>query len=230
MTVQNIDVPKLTLNNIRDEVYNVLRERILSHAYPPGFRFDLPQLEQQLGVSRTPLKEALHRLELEGLIEIRPRRGTYVTRIDLDDVAECFAVRQMLECAASSLIVANITPDDIEDLIKLSQEMSQLLTKDDYQTIVSRYIELDRQFHRQLINFAQNKRLSRIYDEVDTHLQIAHVRQKFSLADSMQFTEPEHQAILQAVQALDGVALSAAFQAHAERAVARMIKVLTHDD
>ena len=218
MTVQNIAVPKLTLNNIRDEVYGILRERILNQAYPPGFRFDLTELEQQLGVSRTPLKEALHRLEAEGLIEIRPRRGTYVTRIDPDDVAECFAVRQMLECAAAPLIVAQATPTDIETITEISNEMSLLLEQNDYQAIVTRYIELDRQFHRTLISFTHNRRLARIYEEVDTHLQIAHVRHRFSLSDSKQYTENEHKAILQAAEAFDASALADAFRNHAERA------------
>ena len=105
---------KLTPVTLRDEVYDLLRERILSLRYPPNFRFDLSALEEQLGISRTPLKEAMQRLEAEGLVDIRPRRGTFVTGFDPQDIAESYDVRRVIECAAAETLAAYVTDADIK--------------------------------------------------------------------------------------------------------------------
>ncbi|MBN8638206.1 MAG: GntR family transcriptional regulator, partial [Anaerolineae bacterium] len=68
--------------NLNDVVYHLLRERILTRGFVPGERLDLDDLATRLQISRTPLKDALNRLTVEGLIEIQPRRGTFVTKPD----------------------------------------------------------------------------------------------------------------------------------------------------
>lgn len=216
----------LNLVNIRDEVYRVLRERILSHEYAAGFRLDLSRLEAQLGVSRTPLKEALHRLEAEGLVEIRPRRGTYVIDVKAQDVAESFDVRRILECAAAEIATREASDAEINQLHTIAAEMKRLLGSDDYQVIVGKYIELDRQFHRMLVSLSKNKRLTDIYTQVDTHLQVARVRQKFNLSDSKQYTELEHEVILQALEQRDSEALVRRLTDHAEQSKQRILKVI----
>ncbi|MEM7343400.1 MAG: GntR family transcriptional regulator [Chloroflexota bacterium] len=217
---------KLQLVNIRDEVYKLLHTRILNHEYPPGYRFDLSRLETQLGISRTPLKEALHRLEAEGLIEIRPRRGTYVISLDAEEVAESFDVRRMLECAAAEVAVRNASDQQIQALRTHISQMSQLLVSDEYQVVISEYIELDRQFHRSLIDLAGNKRLTQIWKQLDTHVQIARVRQKFILSDSKKNTEAEHEMILQALEQRDAPALNQALAEHINLSKERTLKII----
>ncbi len=204
----------------------MLRERILNHEYPPGFRFDLSRLEEQLGISRTPLKEALHRLETEGLIEIRPRRGTYVVDLNLQDVAESFDVRRILECAVAEIAVREATDEELSQLRAIIEEMKQLLRSGDYQTIISNYLELDRQFHIMLMGIAKNKRLTDVYTHVDTHLQVARVRQKFNVSDSKQYTEVEHEAIMQALEHRDTETLVKHLADHAELSKQRVLKVM----
>ncbi len=221
---------RLNLVNIRDKVYKVLRERILNHKYPPGFRFDLSQLEEQLGISRTPLKEALHRLETEGLIEIRPRRGTYVVDLNLQDVSESFDVRCILECAAAEIAARKVTDEELSQLRSIILEMKHLLRSGDYQSIIGNYLELDRQFHRMLVSMAQNKRLTDIYTKVDTHLQVARVRQKFNASDSKQYTEVEHEAIMQALEQRDTEALVKHLSDHATLSKQRVLKVMQDNE
>lgn len=221
---------RLKLGNIRDEVYRILHERILTHEYPPGFRFDLSQLENQLGVSRTPLKEALHRLQAEGLIEIRPRRGTYVIKLDPHDVAESFDVRRILECAAAEIAATAASEAELGQLGSIAAEMSRLLVSAEYQRIVAGYIALDRQFHRYIVGLAHNKRLIEMWHQLDTHVQIARVRRQFDRSDSLKYTETEHEAILQAFTRRDPPALVKALAEHIEISKIRTLKAIETDE
>jgi DNA-binding GntR family transcriptional regulator len=219
---------KLNLTSLRDETYDLLRRNILNHSYPPGHRFDLSTLETQLGVSRTPLKEALQRLERDGLVKIRPRRGTYVTELDPSDVAESFDVRRILECAAARIIVHKATDEEIADIQAINKEMNDLLKSDDYQTIVQDYIELDRRLHHNIIELTQNKRFQSVYKHIDTHLQIVRVRQNFSLSDSKQ-TQKEHEAMMTALVNRDADALCDSLGVHIDLSKARVLAVLDYD-
>ncbi|MCP5099277.1 MAG: GntR family transcriptional regulator [Chloroflexi bacterium] len=220
---------KLNLTSLRDEAYRLLRRSILNHTYPPGYRFDLSTLETQLGISRTPLKEALQRLERDGLIEIRPRRGTYVTKLDPSDVAEGFDVRRILECAAASIITHKASDSEIAYIQALNNEMNTLLESDDYQSIVQSYIELDRQLHHYIIELTGNKRLQTVYQHIDTHLQIVRVRQKFSKSDSMQ-TQKEHEAMMIALANRDADAFCNSVGIHIDTSKARVLTVLDYDE
>lgn len=215
----------LILHNISDDVYNLLRKRILSHEYPHRYRFDLNTLETQLGISRTPLKVALQRLEVEGLVVIRPRRGTFVASMDVDTIVETFAIRRILELYAAEVAVRNATDSEIERLKTLAAEMNRLLETNDYQSVVEEYIRLDHDFHKSLIELAHNKLLIEIYKQIDVHVQIARVRHKFNLSDSMH-TESEHVAILEALDHRDPGAMVTALADHLEQSRIRTLKAV----
>ncbi|VAX08989.1 Transcriptional regulator, GntR family [hydrothermal vent metagenome] len=225
---ERLQVNPLNLTSLRDEVYDLLRRRILNRNYLPGYRFDLSTLETQLGISRTPLKEAMQRLERDGLVEIRPRRGTFVTRLDPSDVAEGFDVRQILECAAAKIVAQKVTDEEIAKFQAIHDEMTMLLESDDYQAIVQDYIELDSQLHHYLVELTQNKRLQAVYQHIDTHLQIARVRQKFSSSDSSQ-TQKEHEAMIVALKKRDAEAFCAAVETHISLSKDRTLMVLDDD-
>src|SRR5947208_14749604 len=82
---------------LTETVYKLLRARIANHDFASGERLRLDVLAAQLGVSRTPVREALNQLAVEGLIEIRPRHGTFVAKVDLDAVAELYQMRLMID-------------------------------------------------------------------------------------------------------------------------------------
>src|SRR5215207_8491481 len=94
-------VPKIQRERASDAVYQILRDSILTHVFEPGERLNVLELAEKLDVSQTPLKEAVNRLAAEGLIEIYPRIGTYVTDISPTVLAETFEIRTALECLAA---------------------------------------------------------------------------------------------------------------------------------
>ncbi len=164
VATKNENAPQFLIPaNLREEVYAWLRKRILSHEYPPGFRFYLQILETELGISRTPLKEALHRLEVEGLVEIQPRRGTFVISINPQSLAEDFDVRRAPELYAAEAAVREATDQDLQQLKALAEEMRRLPENNDYQSVVDRYIHLDHEFHILLVGLARNRRLIEIH-------------------------------------------------------------------
>ena len=99
-----------------DTAYQILFEKIISKSFSPGQRLDLAFIETQLGISRMPLRLALHRLKHEGLIEIIPQSGTFVTNPSSKNIADSFDIRIILECYATELAVKRITDQDLAKL------------------------------------------------------------------------------------------------------------------
>jgi DNA-binding GntR family transcriptional regulator len=208
--------------NIRDDVYAVLRRGILRHDYPPGYRFDLNDLSTQLGISRTPVKEALHRLESEGLVDILPRRGTFVTTLDATDISDGFGVRLALERFAADAVVEQVTEADIARLNEIRRRMGDLLVVPDFGSVVEQYILLDQDFHVEIISLARNRRLVEIYRTIGGPLRMARIFSRYSAADYRTYTEVEHDAIMQGILSRNVIALCAAMTAHVVRAQARI--------
>src|SRR5690606_12292208 len=101
---------------LRELVFEVLREAIITGKLRPGERLMEVQLAEELGVSRTPVREAIRKLELEGLVLMIPRRGAYVAEISMKDIADVFEIRAALEGLAAQLAAERCTPEEIENL------------------------------------------------------------------------------------------------------------------
>lgn len=215
--------------NIRDDVYVLLRSDILRQRYPPGHRFDLDELSQQLQVSRTPVKEALHRLESEGLIQIVPRKGTFVTSIDPKNVAESYDVRLALELFIAPSVVEQITQSAIEDLRAIYQQMRSLLYAEDADDVIERYTDLDQTFHVQIVQVSGNDRLSDVYRTIGGPLQMARLYTGFDIQTYRIVTDPEHEAILCAIEARAVDDLRHALENHIRRAKERVLTLITHN-
>src|ERR1700733_6920477 len=114
----------LSQRQISGDVYNALREKILSCDLAPGQRLAVDTIAQQMGVSRTPVKEALGRLSAEGLIEILARRGTFVSQIHPADIRESFQVREALEVKACELLEGKIDTDRMNVLRELNEKLA----------------------------------------------------------------------------------------------------------
>ncbi len=209
--------------NIRDDVYVLLRSGILNHNYPPGRRLDLEYLSNQLQVSRTPVKEALHRLESEGLVQILPRRGTFVTALDPVTISESYDVRIALEQFVAGAAAQNATPADVQALRDIQRQMQHELAAPDFSVAVERYIRLDQDFHTLIVGLGKNARLLEVYRTIGGPLQLARILNKFDAGDYLAYTEPEHSAIISAVASRDSKALKRALTQHVEFAKGRVM-------
>ena len=104
---------------LRDVVFNTLRQAILRGELKPGERLMEIQLANKLGVSRTPIREAIRKLELEGYVVMMPRRGTYVANMSIRDINEIFEIRTALESLSNGLAAEHITDEELEHLQRL---------------------------------------------------------------------------------------------------------------
>ncbi|TQR12726.1 GntR family transcriptional regulator [Psychrobacillus soli] len=183
---------------IRESAFNQLRKMILSQEIKPGEKLNEKEVAEQLGVSRTPVREALHKLELEGLVEIFPRRYCLVKGVTHECIREIHLIRSQLEPIAASIAVNNLTNEDLErldNLIKLSVEFAS-------KGNVEKIMEANDEFH-QIINRASN--LSRIIAILENmHDYVEAFRYSFmSRTDLVKRSIEEHQEILAALQTRD---------------------------
>ena len=144
-----------TYKPLRDVVSEALRQAIREGVLKPGERLMEIQLADELGVSRTPIREAVRKLELEGFVVMMPRRGTYVADISLKDVVQVFEIRSALEELAAGLAAERITPDELEELERIVVEISEYIARDEFDKIVDAGIR----FHGVLYRASRNSRL-----------------------------------------------------------------------
>ena len=138
-----------------DRVAAGLRRAIVLGHLAPGVHLQEPQLAQKFGVSRMPVREALARLEHEGLVRSEPHRGTFVVGMTPEDVAEIYDVRRLIETEAGRLAAERATPAEIAALQKGVDEMGRLVSADQRQLIG----RVDITFHRTMVTSAHHRRL-----------------------------------------------------------------------
>ena len=147
---------------LREIVYEQLKMQILTGKIVPGTRMMEVELADEMGVSRTPVREAIRKLEKEGLVTIEPRRGAYASDISVEDMVDTLEVREDLEGLAASLAAAKMTPEEIEELIRLTKGYSEAIHNSDTEKMIS----YDEQFHRHIVACSGNKTLMQISETV----------------------------------------------------------------
>jgi len=140
---------------LRDIVFEGLREAIITQALKPGERLMESELAAELGVSRTPIREAIHKLELEGFVYVLPRKGAFVAEISLKDIQEIYEIRTILEGLASSLAAVRATSEEIEEMERCLLRESNLLESEDINATVAEDVNL----HNAIYRAARNERL-----------------------------------------------------------------------
>jgi len=203
-------------DNLDDKIYRRLKAMITEGDIEPGKRILQEQLARDMGVSRTPLVNALKRLAQEGLLEWLPRRGIYVKRFTPREVAQIFEVREGLEPMAARLAASRIDSGEVNEL----EEMFQGFTEDPAPAAVRRYLQCDRYFHWRLVKLAENPYLAAAMESVNMMISAYQVGIPRSLAESL----PEHRAILDALRKQDPEASEQAMRVHIRRSTEKLKK------
>ncbi|MBO7743000.1 GntR family transcriptional regulator [Paenibacillus sp. MWE-103] len=162
---------KIGKKTLRHEVYEQLLDGILSGRLPVGSQLDEQELSESLGISRTPLREAINRLVQEKLITEIPYKGNFVRRFAPEEVAEIYEVRKTLEVMAIRQAVRRMTDPESEEIAELVRLMDDAQDRGD----IPAYSALDGQFHAKIAEFSRNRVLVQLLGSLD--LQIRLIRQ-----------------------------------------------------
>ncbi|MBP8169108.1 MAG: GntR family transcriptional regulator [Azonexus sp.] len=180
------------------EVAERLRQRIFAHELTPGDWIDEQKLAEQYGISRTPLREALKVLAAEGLVDLKPRRGCYVTEISRQDIDDIFPLMAMLEGRCAFIAVQLAKPADIRDL-KAIHEKLELAAKE---SRIDAFFEANQEFHRRIQELTNNRWLLSVIQDLRKVLKLSRLH-SLSLEGRLQQSLEEHRVIMAAFEAGD---------------------------
>lgn len=196
----------------RDKAYDYLREHVLVDARMQGRFLNEKQLAEEIGVSRTPVREALLLLVADGLVEMIPQRGAQIPVLSGRDISELMEMREILEVHAAEAAIASGQPpvDEMERIIG-EQESLRLADGDEH---AQAFIERDAAFHQVLVDAVGNRLMSVSYNKLRVRQVLVGVAALYRSADRQLHVCEEHRAIVEAIRSGDAAAARAAISGH----------------
>lgn len=204
---------------LREIVFETLREAIINGVLEPGERLMEIQLAEEMGVSRTPVREAIRKLELENFVVMIPRKGAYVAGVSHKDIADVFEIRSALEGLAAGLAAERATEEEIEEMKKI------LLTHDRDDMSLEDIVSTDTDFHALVYKASRNERLIQILENLREQIQRFRAT-SLSVPGRLKDAITEHQAIVEAIARQDGEEAQALATAHIMNAENIMFEAL----
>ena len=205
--------------SLRGRVFNKIREDILNGKYKENEELKEVAIGHELGVSRTPVREALRQLELEGLVQIIPNRGAFVTGIQAVDVHDIYMIRARLEGLCARWACENITKelmDEMEENVYLAEFHAK-------KGNMEQMTELDNQFHWILYEASASKMLEHLLE--DYHQYVMRIRKKtLSTPERAIASNLEHRGIMEAIKAKDPDEAEKRACEHMQNAYANMVE------
>ena len=204
--------PSVESKPIREIAYETLKHAIITGQIPAGARIVETEYADKLHISRTPLREALRKLERDGLVEYVLRRGVVVRAFTIDDVEEIYTIRNALEMLTLPAIIENATPEDIRNLREQLHQMDSFIAKNDIEGVSP----LARDFHDHLTAISGLNRILRVIQSQDEYIR------RFSAMSIAKETRrksahEEHYTLLEYVENKDLPYFQKLMQKHIER-------------
>lgn len=197
---------------LKDQAYDSIKQRLLNNDYPPGSFLSERQLAEALGMSKTPVKAALERLELEGFIAVSPQQGIVVRELSIQEIANLYEIRAALESYTLRALAGRLTPEQTAAVQSNLKAQAKLRGSAD----VARGVELDAAFHMQFVEFLGNTEILRVMGQLREKMQRV-VTQVFRMCPTrIETSYEEHAAIVAAVLKGDGQKAADLIVAHLE--------------
>ncbi len=217
MTLSALDAAPIARRSLHDEVVTRVRDLIIEGALAPGLRIHEGQLCDKLGISRTPLREALKVLAAEGLIELMPNRGAVVRRPTPPEVLDTLVVIGALEALAAEYACRAASDAEIAALRQIHQRMLEFYARRDR----LEYFKLNQSIHNAIVRLSGNRTLVATHDTLQARIK----RVRFmgnDRAEQWQNSIAEHEEMIRALEARDPARLGAVLRLHMENAWKRV--------
>lgn len=210
---------------LEEDVYTRIGEDILTGVFERGEALTELMLCKRLGVSRTPVRAALHRLCEEGLVEITPNKGAVVAGITKDDLIDTYKVRMRLEGLASELCAERISTEALDELEEAVSLAEYYIAKNDTEKLK----ELDTRFHSIIYYASGNRMLCRILTELHKNIK-AYRKLSLSVTGRGENSHREHRLILEAIKRKEGKRADELTSMHIKNAMDNMLLALEEDN
>ena len=214
------------LPSLAEVAYQQVRDAILSGALAAGQSLGQEEIASRIGTSRVPLREALQRLEAEGLVMLRPRRGYVVTSLDPEEIQDIFDIRMMLEERAGYLATLKATDEDVREVERLLRAMDGLSVRDADEA--RRFAEANRAFHERLYAASGKVQLCRLMTTLRANVE-RYIRIGAQIAGNLARVRREHQQIFDAFKRRDAKAVGRLCREHCEATCERLIARLARE-
>jgi DNA-binding GntR family transcriptional regulator len=220
---------------LREKAYRTLKQGILHGQLRRGERLSEARLMREFDIGRTPLREALNRLEREGLVVSQPNSGYSVANLDIDAVCDLLVVREGLDALAAEIAVETATEDDLRRLAAVMEEIEALdRVHERTPEVYARELELGLKVHEVILDMTRNPALREITQRVYDQLRLA-LWVEVRWIDQWKMAVEEHRTIVTAVMARDAPAAVAAARAHIRSSrqnmqIIRQINQVRRDD
>ncbi|CAH2715173.1 HTH-type transcriptional repressor RspR [Neobacillus rhizosphaerae] len=197
--------------NLNEKIYYFLRNKIVNNELTPGTRIDYNEIANELGVSKTPVRDALQLLSQDGLVDVKSRSGTFVSQPNVKDIEEIYEVRKALERQAIKLSMTKMPRQILEKIYQNVLDVDNDIDTGD----LNSFFQSDRNLHKTLITYSGNSRLIKMMESLEAQISwigvmIAHSQERPRQANS------EHKEILNALLQSDVLLAQNLMEEHIE--------------
>lgn len=221
-----MELPRLDNTNLLDKIYLLLKESIIRREFEPNQKLSIPELANQLGVSRTPIRDALNRLEMEGLVKTISKVGTFVSALDKEDILDIIDTRLMLELWVVEKLDA-LPDDEYDSKVSALETILNESSSSINEIPLGSYLRTDYnlRFHVAFLELGGNKKNVSIYLNMMNYHLLAAENDLFT-HEMVKSAAEQHYAVLAALRAKNLDDLRAAIKLHLEDSKERLIRQL----